>query len=377
MKITEVQHHGLTRYKIETGNGFRRKRQFFETLGEAESAVKAALKHKAELGKAWDVLLVNEKVEIMSTLKEIKKAGWTLAEIWEGFQSINSSPRSCTLSKAVEEVVAAKKLSKRSARYIDNLEWYLGRFIEGRESLPVSSIGEKEIAEWFASRKEAPRSQNQHMGLLSALFTYCWRQRYVSENPIARMERVSIQHQVPAILNVRQSAKSVLWVRRNNPKFLAWLSLALFVGMRPESEAQLITWKDIDLANKRIVITRSKTKHPRIVDLGFCPPALHWLKVAKKLGAKLPLGETMRLIYTRGLRNALGLKAWPQDVLRHTAASYLLAYHQDAGKVAAFLGNSAGILLKHYKALVFKEDAERFMAILPKPRHFDISNRHL
>jgi hypothetical protein len=63
------------------------------------------------------------------------------------------------------------------------------------------------------------------------------------------------------------------------------------------------------------------------------------------------------------------LKRWPQDVLRHTAASNLLAHHQDVGKVAAFLGNSAGILLTHYKALVEKEDAEKFMKLMPRKRH--------
>jgi hypothetical protein len=80
------------------------------------------------------------------------------------------------------------------------------------------------------------------------------------------------------------------------------------------------------------------------------------------------LKHITRRRYLRALRDYLRFKRWPQDVLRHTAASNLLAFHQDAGKVAAFLGHSAGILLRHYKALVFREDADAWMRIMPKKR---------
>jgi integrase len=175
---------------------------------------------------------------------------------------------------------------------------------------------------------------------------------------------------VPAVLTLAQSRKAILWARRRKPHCLAWLALSLFAGLRPDAEADYMTWKDIDLDRKRIVITKSKVRVPRIVDLAFCPPALEWLRVAKELKSPLPLTHVTRRRYVRDLRAFLKFKRWPQDVLRHTSASNLLAFHQDAGKVAAFLGNSAGVLLRDYKALIFKEDADRFMGLLPKKRHF-------
>lgn len=138
--------------------------------------------------------------------------------------------------------------------------------------------------------------------------------------------------------------------------------------MRPDSEADHISWRDIDLKRGRIVVSRTKTRHPRIIELAFCPPALPWLQLAKKLKSPLPIPHGTRRRYLRALRASLRLREWPQDVLRHTAASMLLAYHQDAGKCAAFLGNSAGILLRSYKALVFREDAARWMKLIPKTR---------
>jgi len=88
-----------------------------------------------------------------------------------------------------------------------------------------------------------------------------------------------------------------------------------------------------------------------------------------EIKSPLKLSHVTRRRYLRALREFLGFKRWPQDILRHTAASNLLAFHQDAGKVASFLGHSAGTLLRNYKALIFKEDAEKWMNLSPRKRH--------
>jgi hypothetical protein len=64
----------------------------------------------------------------------------------------------------------------------------------------------------------------------------------------------------------------------------------------------------------------------------------------------------------------LDLTAWPKDILRHTAASMLMATWEDEGKVAATLGNSPSILHAHYRELVTKEQAKRFWGISPELR---------
>jgi hypothetical protein len=56
----------------------------------------------------------------------------------------------------------------------------------------------------------------------------------------------------------------------------------------------------------------------------------------------------------------MGWKVWPKDILRHTCASHWLAIVPDAQRIALQLGNSPAILLRHYRSIVTKEDAERF-----------------
>lgn len=86
---------------------------------------------------------------------------------------------------------------------------------------------------------------------------------------------------------------------------------------------------------------------------------------AEAAGSRLPLPYSTRRRAVRRARIHLGLAAWPQDVLRHTCASYWVAKIKDVGEVALELGNSPSVLLRHYRELVTGEDADRFWAIKP------------
>ena len=73
-----------------------------------------------------------------------------------------------------------------------------------------------------------------------------------------------------------------------------------------------------------------------------------------------------RIRCLRRLRELLGWPIWKKDCLRHSAASYWLATDPDAGRVAMELGNSPGVLMKHYHALVKDADAKRFWELTPE-----------
>ncbi len=78
----------------------------------------------------------------------------------------------------------------------------------------------------------------------------------------------------------------------------------------------------------------AKVRQQRII-----PPervSLERLRICKDLRMALP-----RSIRCRALPDAqerMGWSEWPADVVRHTAASYLLAHHQDADRVPPGIG---------------------------------------
>jgi hypothetical protein len=372
MKLEPFQHRGKLKWRLEYTSAGKRRRHLYASKDKADKALADAKRQQAAIGKAYDILSPREKAQIAAILHEIKEAGYTLSGVWETVKLIPNAPKAgCTLGNALKEVLAAKKEANSRPRHLGNIQWYLGHFVKGRESLDVRSIGLRELDAWFAARKESPRAKKGHISLLSLFFSHCWRKGYISENPVKRLDPVHLDRGTPAILTLRQSIKAMLWARRNKPQALAWLALTLFCGLRPDAEADFIDWNMIDLKHGRITISKSKIRHVphRIIDLTFCPPALEWLKVAKAIKSPLPVSHGTRRRWIRELKTFLKLKRWPQDVLRHTAASNLLAYHQDAGKVSAFMGNSPGVLLRDYKALIVKEEAAKFFGILPKERH--------
>jgi len=375
MKISTVILRGETRYKLTTTSGGKRKRQFFLTMADAVKEQKAILKTQEETGKGFAVLSATEKTDAFAFIAKIRASGHSYEQVMEILGGKPNAPKaSLTLAQAIKMTVDAKTKAKLSEDYVKGLGLYLKLFACGRETLPISSINEDLIEEWFNERDEGWQTRKSNLGRLSSMFGYCWRKKYISENPCKRVEKVKEITTFPRMLTRRQYIRCVIWARRRNPKFLAWVVLALFAGVRPECEGDNLDWPDVDLERKRIKVEGDlpKTGRSRIIDLSLCPPALEWLKVAKAIGSPLKYSHSTRRRYLRQLREYLGFKTWPQDILRHTAAANMLGFHQDAGKVANFLGNSAGILLKNYTggSLVYKEDAERFMKLLPKPRHF-------
>ena len=116
-------------------------------------------------------------------------------------------------------------------------------------------------------------------------------------------------------------------------------------------------WSHVNLQT-RTARVEGKTRRRRIVPL----PEIAVAELGKhplKSGAIAPSNSTVRR-WKRAACKVIGLEHWPQDLLRHTAASYLLAWHQDAGKVATMLGNSAAILLTHYHEPVTAENCANF-----------------
>lgn len=362
MKLAKVDNHGRKRWRLSYSQNGKQVRRFFKSKVEAEAKAQMLAGERRGPGRIWVSLTESERIETGSVIEEVMQAGFTMRTVWEGFKSNCGVGRMLILKEAVAEVVRAKQLANRRDSYIKTLRQMLGAFIKGRESSPAGSVTTEQI-EAFLATKESVWSRATWRNRLNTLFSFCLRRGYVLRNPCERIDRVTVEYKPPTVLSVEQCEKA-LHFGQCNPRFLGWLTLALLAGIRPE-EADRIRWVDVDLVNGtvRVDAAASKVRQRRIVHLQ--PSAVAWLTVARELASPLPLPGVTRRRYLRKLRARLGFSVWPKDVLRHCAASYWVALWQDVGKVANELGNSAGVLLRHYRELVTKAEAERFWALLP------------
>jgi site-specific recombinase XerC len=348
-----------------------KRRSFHATQAAAKADAGAHQDQIRKTGETWVAMSATERAEVLAIVGEAAAKGVSLRVVWEdwkrGLQRVEE-PTGPALGAAIEECLASKRAGNRREGYVKDLGLVLAAFARGRKNLPVAKVTASEIEEWIAGKYENLHSRSTVLNRINTLFSFAVRRGHRRDNPCDRIERITIDHQAPEIMTPEDAAKLMAAVRAECPRGLAWFALALFAGIRPE-ECDKLIWSAVDLARGIVQVdaAAAKVRQRRIVSLQ--PAAIAWLRVAQASGADLPIPNVTRRRMQRDLRGTMGWEAWPQDILRHTAASYWLAEVQDAGKVAHELGNSAGILLRHYRELVTREDASRFWAIRPSGDH--------
>jgi len=136
-------------------------------------------------------------------------------------------------------------------------------------------------------------------------------------------------------------------------------------GIYAKGIGERMEWAAVNLERAVVTVDAAASKVRRRRHVPLEPAAVELLSEAYRLGSTLPLSSGTRRTLCDRMRGVMGWNEWPQDVLRHTAASHLVALHQDVARVALVLGNSPGVLLTHYRNLVTPEECAEFWMIKP------------
>ena len=284
---------------------------------------------------------------------------WELSERQRQAQpSLAGFGDSVSLAEGIAQLIAAKRAANLRPVYLKSLSYYLNRFAHGRQQAPLESVTTADVEQFLAQFPKAA-SRSTWLNRVSTLFAFAVRRGFIAANPCARLERIRVDRCAPFILSPAQSQQLL----KLAPAVVRpYVILGMFAGIRPD-ELLKLKWADVCLETKTVTVNEAKTRRRRIVPFHARAVALledHPLKS----GPVAPAYGVVRR-FKRTARAALGLAKWPADLLRHTAASYLLALHGDAGKVATMLGNSSSILLAHYHQPVTKAACAEFWAIVP------------
>lgn len=283
--------------------------------------------------------------------------------LWETLQRCGQTQPSLagfgvapSLAQTVALLLAAKRGANLRPVYLKSLGYYLNRFTQGRAERAIDSVTTAEVEEFLAQFAHAA-SRATWLNRISTLFAFAVRREFITRNPCDRLERISVDRQAPLVLS---PAQSQLLLSITPTVMRPYVILGMFAGIRPAELLQL-RWSDVDLVTFTVKVNVAKTRRRRIVPLHARAVKLlaeHPLKA----GPVAPSYATVRR-FNRKACAVLGLEHWPQDLLRHTAASYLLALHGDAGKVATMLGNSSSVLLSHYHQPVRNGDCGHFWEV--------------
>jgi integrase len=265
------------------------------------------------------------------------------------------------VADVVADMLAVKEARKASGRYLQDLRSRLGRFADAfrKDTSGVTTAG---LQAWLDGQKLAPQSYTNFRRVLHALFAFAVARGYAADNPVEGVEAVKVNGGRVDIYTPTELAKLLGAASRD---FRPCIAIGAFAGLR-SAEIERLDWADVDFAGGHIVIGRDKAKTASRRVVPVSPALAAWLApYAGRTGRVWPGLHDAFYGAQQATAEAAGV-TWKTNALRHSFASYRFAQLGDAGRVAGEMGNSPGVVHKHYRELVKPADAERWFKVRPE-----------
>lgn len=198
-----------------------------------------------------------QRVDAEAALKVLEPHGATLQQAANFYvENLDVIKASKPVTEAVAELVQAKERDRRSARYLQDLRNRLETFSRSPEfsERPVHAVTAKDIEDWLRSLDVGPVTRNNFRRILGVFFSFAVKRRYALRNPIPDVDVASFKIGKPAILTVPECRALLACAAA---EIVPAVVLAMFAGLRPESELFRLDWSAIDLQDRTVDITRS------------------------------------------------------------------------------------------------------------------------
>jgi integrase len=206
--------------------------------------------------------------------------------------------------------------------------------------------------------KMAPATVMRYMAALSHVFTYAVNEwEWLEESPMKKVSKPSLPRGRVRFLDDDERKRLLNSCRESDNEYLYTIViLALSTGMR-KSEIMDLTWKNVDLKEKRITLFETKNDEIRVL-----PITGHALKLLKshvrridtellfpgRVNNQKPID--IRTPWETALKNAKVHDFRFHD-LRHSAASYLAMNGASLAEIAEVLGHKTLQMVRRYAHL--------------------------
>jgi integrase len=325
----------------------KRVRSFFENKKAAETF--AQLKNNE--------LLIGET----AGAKELAAFGKTVADAIEFYlPHLKASNRTCTFRELIAGLLPAKAADGVSAPYLKDLQCRLGQFANTFGDRPVCEIRTDEIDDWLRGLNVSPVTRNNSRRVLRTAFSFAKARGYCVENPASSSAEAKEIEGTVGILTVAETARLL---EAADAELIPFIAIGAFAGLR-RAELERLDWSEVDLETGLITVQAVKAKSARRRFVKIHPNLATWLApYAAHRGLVTP-GNCRNML--EATRARAGIAHWPCNAMRHSFASYHLAYFKNAAALALELGHTdEGLVFHHYREIVKPKDAERYWNLVP------------
>lgn len=342
----------------------KRYRETFASRSDAENRAKAVAKAIRDQ-KALGVALTGaDRDSYLRAMKLLEPTGVSLHDAVESFVKNRREVElpQTTVGEVAEEMIAAKRADGVSEVYQHNLQVVTNTI---RKAFPglIIELTTAQLDDWLRSLKISPRSRHNIRQTLITLFRFARSRGYLPDERTTAAEKTARGKVVEGEIEIFQPEELSMLLIHATPDLVPFLAIGGFAGLRP-AEIQRLEWRDVRLEQGFIEVKakNSKTASRRLVPIQ--PNLSAWLTpYSEQTGPVCRMQKIQRK--SSELAAKLKLK-WPNNGLRHSYGSYRLAILKNVAELALEMGNSPGMIFRHYRELVAERDAKAWFSISPK-----------
>jgi integrase len=377
-QIRDVAHRtGAKAWLVDARINGKGQRYFFKSKVEAETKAAELRVSRRNEGIAGISIPEKLRVEALDCQARLLTVGASLSDAVEFFlKNVKPVSGTKTCKEVADELLQRKRKSGKRESYVKALGWAFGVFNRKYGDRKINELGHSEIEEWLDSLEHKLATRRAYIRDMGILFNFAKSRGYAALNPVARIEKVTLDESEPEIFLVSE-AEALLRVacELQGPRLVPFLAIGLFAGLRT-SEIRTLDWSEVDLAQGLIEVKGKKAKTRQRRHVNISDNLAAWLHPFVKPTGPVVFGRFREALedvvanVRAQLRKSRGealLKKWPKNGLRHSFASYHLAEHQNQNLTALQMGHAdTTMLFAHYRNLVKPKDAERYWKIKPE-----------
>ena len=344
--------------------GGKRRRKFFRTK---DAALRALAAIKTKLRKEGEkALLIPDavRIEAMACCALLEPYNASLTDAVRFFVAHkHAAQRSCTVGAAIDEYLELQRRNQRSARHVADLKYRLRTFKDSFGEKLMSALSVHELEEWLHGLGLSPKSINNYHTAASSLLSFAVKRSYAAANPFKAIDKVRVPAKAPGILSPQECQKLL---NAAGDRVLPLIAIQAFCGVR-HAETLRLSWSDIDMARGFVHVEAEKAKGARRRLVEMSPNLKEWLlPYAGRSGKLWPWSHEMYYQELGAVRVSAGIKRWPSNALRHSYASYHLAFYQNAAALALQMGHtSQTMIFSNYREVVTPDEAQRYWSVKP------------
>ena len=339
-----------------------RTRKCYPTLEEAKTYAKAKAVEIRNRGTSALTISDRMRVEVEEVVRKLNGRA-TITEVVDYWLERHPDGTAEKWKETAARYISTMRENGRRGASLNDKSIKLKILGDGLGDPPTVAVDKKTIEDAVATlapgRGWSPLTKDKYVNAGVTLIRYY---RGEGKRMLKTDETAPITWEAKTIATMMHKAEKV------TPAIVPALAVMTFAGLRP-TEAMRVGWDAVNFDEGLISLTGEATKTRTTRHVTISPNLRRWLEAYKGEG-KLVASPIKYRTEREKLMRALKVKEWPNDVLRHTAATQIYARTKNADKTCSELGHfGTEMFLKHYKGIAPKPaDVDKFWAIAPKAK---------